>query len=265
MLKRPVPGRQQWAASLLLAAGLSLGVGYAAWAAQPASAAPAGQTGAQVYATFIEATLDGTTQRFELRQPSGKPFSFSASSDAGVQWAAEFSLEPMADGLLKLQGTMKADGALVSSPTLLVAPDKMAGIEVSTADGRSTWKLQLRSAPQVAVANAATRIMVEPAAADGEPQVDRMPPPRYPATAVDNRIEGKVMLRIEVGADGRPTDVKVTQSQPQGVFDAAAVESAWKWTFVPARRNGQAVAASLQVPVQFAMDEETTYSESSGS
>lgn len=265
MLKRPVPGRQQWAASLLLEAGLSLGVGYAAWAAQPASAAPAGQTSAQVYATFIEATLDGTTQRFELRQPSGKPFSFSASSDAGVQWAAEFSLEPMADGLLKLQGTLKADGALVSSPTLLVAPDKMAGIEVSTADGRSTWKLQLRSAPQVAVAHAATRIMVEPAAADGEPQVDRMPPPRYPATAVDNRIEGKVMLRIEVGADGRPTDVKVTQSQPQGVFDAAAVESAWKWTFVPARRNGQAVAASLQVPVQFAMDEETTYSESSGS
>ena len=70
------------------------------------------------------------------------------------------------------------------------------------------------------------------------------------------------MLRIEVGADGRPTDVKVTESQPQGVFDAAAVESAWKWTFVPAQKDGKAVASALKVPVQFAMDEEElTYTE----
>ncbi|WP_194269666.1 TonB family protein [Stenotrophomonas sp. MYb238] len=36
MLKRPVPGKKQWFAIVLLCAGLSTGLGYAAWAAQPA-------------------------------------------------------------------------------------------------------------------------------------------------------------------------------------------------------------------------------------
>lgn len=261
MLKRPVPGKKQWAAMLLLSVGLSSGFAYAAWAAQPVRAAASAVQGT-VYATFVEAELDGTTQRFELRQPAGMPFSFSASSGRGVQWAAEFTLEPGADGLLKLQGTMKADGVVVSSPMLLTKANEVAGIEVSTADGRSLWKLQLRSLPQAAVPVAAGRISVEPEAIAGAAVVDRMPPPRYPKDAVDNRIEGKVMLRIEVGADGRPTDVKVTESQPQGVFDAAAVESAWKWTFVPAQKDGKAVASALKVPVQFAMDEEElTYTE----
>lgn len=36
MLKRPVPGRKQWVAMLALSAVVSSGLGYAAWAAQPA-------------------------------------------------------------------------------------------------------------------------------------------------------------------------------------------------------------------------------------
>ena len=38
MLKRPVPGKKQWLAMVLLSAGLSAGVACAAWAAQPAKA-----------------------------------------------------------------------------------------------------------------------------------------------------------------------------------------------------------------------------------
>ena len=59
------------------------------------------------------------------------------------------------------------------------------------------------------------------------------------------------MLLIDVGADGKPTHVQVEHSQPAGVFDAATVEAAMRWTFEPKRVNGKAVASRVQVPVRF--------------
>lgn len=79
----------------------------------------------------------------------------------------------------------------------------------------------------------------------------RMPPPPYPPQALHQGIDGKVVLLIDVGADGKPTHVQVEDSQPAGVFDAAAVEAAKRWTFEPKRAHGKAVASRVQVPVRF--------------
>lgn len=274
MLKRPVPGRKQWCAMLLLSLGLSSGVGYTAWAAQPgkvvstststststsssSSSSTSTTTGkGTVYATFVEATLEGTKQGFELQQSAGTPFSFSASSDKGVQWAAEFTLQPAADGMLALKGTLKANGDLISSPTLLIKPDVAAGIEVSTADGRSTWVLELRS---VALA-AGDPAIVSAASGEAEqvalPNAGRMPPPSYPRDAIDSRTTGKVVLRIAVDAEGRATDVVVTEAHPKGVFEATSIAAARQWRFTPAMKDGKPVASVIQVPISFDMDDD---------
>ena len=88
-----------------------------------------------------------------------------------------------------------------------------------------------------------------------------MTPPAYPKAAVENSVSGKVVLRIEVNAEGRATDVKVETSQPQGVFDAAAVEAARKWKFNPAQKDGKAVAGAVRVPIWFDLDENVTHTE----
>ena len=45
----------------------------------------------------------------------------------------------------------------------------------------------------------------------------------YPARAMEQGIQGWVVLRIAVAPDGRLTSVQPVQSAPAGVFEAAAV------------------------------------------
>jgi protein TonB len=77
------------------------------------------------------------------------------------------------------------------------------------------------------------------------------PAPRYPVEALRNGESGTVLLHVEVGADGVPTDVQVSQSSHSRSLDRAASEAVRHWRFHPAQRNGQPVAGSVQVPVAF--------------
>ena len=91
-------------------------------------------------------------------------------------------------------------------------------------------------------------------AAGGEPSMPedlQGNPPLYPKLAVDQKLSGKVVLLVDVAADGKVTGIAVESSKPAGVFDAAVVEAAWKWKFKPALENGKAVAGRVRVPVDF--------------
>ncbi|KGO99569.1 TonB family protein [Novilysobacter defluvii] len=79
-------------------------------------------------------------------------------------------------------------------------------------------------------------------------------PPSYPAHAVEQKIEGKVVLIVEVDASGKPRDVVVESAEPAGVFEEAAVEAVHKWLFNPATEDGRPVSSRVRVPVTFAMD-----------
>ena len=75
--------------------------------------------------------------------------------------------------------------------------------------------------------------------------------PRYPREALANRISGKVVLAIDVDAQGTPLAVEVEQSEPAGVFDQAAIEAAMKWRLIPERKDGKPVAGRVRVPIEF--------------
>ncbi len=76
-------------------------------------------------------------------------------------------------------------------------------------------------------------------------------PPVYPPQALQQKMAGKVILIVDVAADGRPTALQVEKSEPVGVFDAAAREAAMKWIFQPAIVDGKPVAGRVRVPIQF--------------
>lgn len=86
-------------------------------------------------------------------------------------------------------------------------------------------------------------------------QVVDTAPPKYPVAALEQRLTGQVELRVEVGADGRVSDVRVLSATPAGVFDAAAVASARAWRFKPALREGRAVVSAVKIPVTFEMND----------
>ncbi len=80
------------------------------------------------------------------------------------------------------------------------------------------------------------------------------PAPRYPSDALRNGETGKVVVRIEVGADGEPTAVSVVARSGSRSLDRAAVQAAKRWRFRPAQQNGRAVTGAVEVPIAFALD-----------
>lgn len=66
----------------------------------------------------------------------------------------------------------------------------------------------------------------------------------YTQDARANGIEGRLILKITVGADGSVTDVQVLGSV-DGALDAAAVAAVKTWTFKPAMRCGTPMAGGV--------------------
>lgn len=80
--------------------------------------------------------------------------------------------------------------------------------------------------------------------------------PKYPAEAAAAGINGQVVLDLLVGADGMVKEIKITSSEPAGVFDKAATTAASGWRFNAGRNGapGHKVEGWVRVPVQFTHD-----------
>jgi periplasmic protein TonB len=80
------------------------------------------------------------------------------------------------------------------------------------------------------------------------------PPPRYPGAALRRGESGTVLVRVEVDTAGMPAGVALVQRSGSRDLDRAAMEAVRGWRFQPAQRNGQAIAASLVIPIDFKAD-----------
>ncbi|RYZ74062.1 MAG: energy transducer TonB [Lysobacteraceae bacterium] len=80
--------------------------------------------------------------------------------------------------------------------------------------------------------------------------------PKYPPQALRSGVEGSVNVRIEVDANGNPTDVRVVQRSGERSrdLDRAVIDAARKWRFQPAMQDGKAVAGAVVLPVEFKTD-----------
>jgi protein TonB len=75
--------------------------------------------------------------------------------------------------------------------------------------------------------------------------------PTYPEIARRRGEQGRVMLRVNVSADGMPLDVEVVATSGHPSLDTAAMSAVRQWRFIPATQAGRSVAASAEVPVRF--------------
>jgi len=81
------------------------------------------------------------------------------------------------------------------------------------------------------------------------------PVPSYPMVARRMGWQGKVVLNVEVLANGLPGQIKLHQSSGHDVLDNAAIKAVSGWRFVAARQSGQAVAKWFLVPIPFILRE----------
>ena len=66
--------------------------------------------------------------------------------------------------------------------------------------------------------------------------------PTFPEVAVKKGIEGHVVIRYSVLADGTVGDAQVIESTPPGVFDRSALAAIRRFQFEPAKVSGEPVA-----------------------
>ena len=87
------------------------------------------------------------------------------------------------------------------------------------------------------------------AGADTPPELVDAPKPAYPEWAREAGVEGKVLLRVLVGKDGRPR--KVIETGGVRALGEDAAKAVMRWTFHPALSNGNPIEVWVEVPVVF--------------
>jgi protein TonB len=77
------------------------------------------------------------------------------------------------------------------------------------------------------------------------------PEPTIPDDLRDSDLDTKVTAQVMVSAEGTPTDVKITQSSGNSELDSLAAETAKKWRFKPATKDGVAVESKVNLHIEF--------------
>ena len=78
-----------------------------------------------------------------------------------------------------------------------------------------------------------------------------MRPPKYPPQAVRQRQQGKVLLKVLVGFDGKPEEMTVEKSSGSRLLDQAAIAAVKTWMFNPGQKGGKPAAGYALVPIDF--------------
>ncbi len=106
-----------------------------------------------------------------------------------------------------------------------------------------------------------------PPAAGNEPPTSTITPPGYGARYLHNPApdyplaarragqEGMVVLRVLVSAEGLPEQIGIHRSSGSAILDQAAATAIRQWHFVPARQGAGNVAAWVNIPMTFRLEE----------
>jgi protein TonB len=113
-------------------------------------------------------------------------------------------------------------------------------------------KEEVQPAPQAATPPSPVVLDAEP---DYRADYLNNPRPPYPMVARRMGYHGKVVLNVEVLAEGKAGEVKLHQSCGYDILDNAAVQTVKTWRFTPARRFGQPVTQWFLVPIKFSLED----------
>jgi protein TonB len=80
------------------------------------------------------------------------------------------------------------------------------------------------------------------------------PKPEYPASSILRGEVGTVLCTIQIGADGRVTDVAITRSSGHERLDRSAVDALRRWIFEPAKADDRAIPSRFVHQVVFRLD-----------
>jgi protein TonB len=81
------------------------------------------------------------------------------------------------------------------------------------------------------------------------------PAPVYPVASKRLHEQGEVLLRVEIGADGRARQVLVSRSSGHQRLDNAALAAVRAARFKPYTENGVPLVVWSTVPIEFELEQ----------
>jgi protein TonB len=89
------------------------------------------------------------------------------------------------------------------------------------------------------------------ATSENKPKFLKNPAPIYPVVAKERGWQGRVILRVLVEKDGKPSQAVVESSSGYKILDESALKTIRKWQFQPARIGTVSVSSWIRIPVRF--------------
>ena len=81
--------------------------------------------------------------------------------------------------------------------------------------------------------------------------------PSYPPLAIRRGLEGRVLIAFTIEKDGSVQDARVVASEPNGIFDAAALEAVRQWRYAPKIVEGEPVEQRDQrISIPFRLEDD---------
>jgi TonB family protein len=276
MMTRPLPSLNRLLTGFALC--LALGTGFAglAWAQQNPRLVDADLLDIQMKVSIDK----GPTHTPRMITPAGEEFGLRLEAPDGQIWSIDLTAQPSENGQIEVSGHIRRGSELAASPSLNLGEGTPGRIALENPDGSERFSLELTaraadaetSLPPAGPALPSTPTATMPAALPSSPRplpmVESLPPqgndtevtyrqlhpPTYPKDAVEQRLQGDVLVQVEVLSDGAAGQVSVSVSSGSGLLDNAALEAVSKWQFHPAKRAGTPIVSSIQVPVRFSLD-----------
>lgn len=90
-----------------------------------------------------------------------------------------------------------------------------------------------------------------------EPDHLRNPSPPYPERAREQNWEGIVVLKVLVGKDGAPLEIKIEKSSGYKILDQSAFKTIHKWKFSPAQVGKLTFSSWIRIPIRFMLVDES--------
>jgi protein TonB len=84
------------------------------------------------------------------------------------------------------------------------------------------------------------------------PKLLREVKPQYSARAIQDKVEGEVLMECVVKADGTVGDIKIVKELHPDL-DQAAKDAASQWLFEPGKRDGKPVNVLVTITIAFTL------------
>ena len=150
----------------------------------------------------------------------------------------------------KVENQKKPKKKTVSKPKNRIEPIKK--VEVKESKQVEEQSMVRNSTARQAIEPAANFELSAPIVVQNVAYLDKkICTPKYPRVSRKRGERGRVLVRVFINRDGFSEKVEIEQSSGFDRLDQAAMDSAKKCRFIPAKRNGKPVKTLATIPYTF--------------